>query len=121
MASNNSPPTALPKTPRESRGGRLCDRLYRNGFIASIATSLFWGLAVVTSLLREHVSLVCTAQRGCVCTHVRITQGEAWRLLWLPLCPVSYALLTKHIIRKLETTSAEIVKLRGQMYEHKKA
>lgn len=61
------------------------------------------------------LSMVCGA---CCTPH---TQGEAWRLLWLPLCPVSYALLTKHIIRKLESTSAEIVKLRGQMYQHKKA
>lgn len=69
-----------------------------------VAASLFWSIVVVVWLGR----------------HVGNTL-QVWRLLWLPVCPAFYALLTRHIIRGLEDTSAEIAKLRGSMYEHHKA
>ncbi len=135
-----TPIIGLPKTLRKPatphNRQRLCDQLlYGGGVAVSVAASMFWSI-VIAVWLSQHpstmVSGVAASSAGyCDVLHTVVlhtvfvihsqTQGYVWRLLWLPLCPVSYALLTRHIIRGLEDTSAEIARLRGVMYEHHKA
>ena len=51
----------------------------------------------------------------------RVTSGQALKLLWLPLAPITYAGLVVVVLRMLRSTEADIFALRRQMYVFQKA
>lgn len=87
-----------------ARTTSMSTKLFAAGMAVGAGLALFWAFAI-----------------ACAVTAESLPMRDIWRLLWLPLGPLLYGLLTRHMLHSFLDTSSEISLLKHKMYCCKKA